>query len=180
MLTSKCNQRQNCKDKIRAVVPFLCAVLVPLLLVMVLLVRCWLAAAGLPVLAPAGCVVMLPRSVKFSPAPIVVVRVLMSVWHLRMLADPVWMFTVGLLPMHFVPARLLVLLLLLLPIWFLLVLLVVAEFMLVELPVAPVLVEFMWLLWLFLVLLLLVGCLFLMPVGWLLRQWGACLWYPCC
>lgn len=88
-----------------------------------------------------------------------VVRVLTSVWHLRMLADPVWVFVVGLLPMHFVAVGLLVLLLLLLPVWFLLVLLVVAEFTLVELPVAPVLVEVMRLLWLFLVLLLLVGCL---------------------
>lgn len=118
-------------------------------------------------MAPAGCVAVLLRSVKSSPALVVVVRVLMSVWHLRMLADPERMFLAGLLPMHFVPVGFLVLLLLLLPVWFLLVLLVVAEFVLMALSVASVLVELTWLLWLFLVLLLLVGCL-------LSCQWGGC------
>jgi len=45
--------------------------------------------------------------------------------------------------MHSVPAGCLVLLLLLLPVCFLLVVLVVAELVLVELPMASVLVEFM-------------------------------------
>lgn len=76
VLAAKRDQRQN-RREVSAVVPLLCAVvLVPWLLGAVLLGRCGLAAAAPLVLAPAGCMVVLPASAKVSPALMVVARVL--------------------------------------------------------------------------------------------------------
>lgn len=136
VLVTEGSPRRDCNDGIRAVVPVLCAVvLVPLLWVTVVLVRRWLAAVELLGLALVRggaaelCEVLATLTV--------VAGLLMSAWHLQLLADPPRMFVVGLSPKRFVPLGPLGLLLL--PGWFFAGAAGASQ-------VHPVLVEFMWLL----------------------------------